>query len=178
MADFIAPTSQCEGDNYLTLNTYDRAKFTFGFGQFTANVPGGDFVLFFRDMLALDYFPNLRVKSGSIVKTSAMGDVPLETSGLTRPLMDYLNPTAAHIEDDEVAAAAKLRTKDIVFVLRNRQVWAMALNVIDISIFRRVTATNHVAPGPPLQILAAYSANKFLSQPSHPRGFAGRSPRT
>ncbi len=111
-ADFIGPTSRCEGGNYLTLNTYDRAKFTFGFGQFGAHVPGGDFILYFRDMLARpeapDYFPNLEVKNGVIVEVTPSGEVPLESATSTKALMDYLNPTTAHIEDDEVIAAAKL----------------------------------------------------------------------
>src|SRR5215471_8124692 len=71
-ADFISPTAKCEGGNYLTLNTYDRARFTWGFGQFGAHVPDGDFVTFLRDLLdrpeAADYFPNLRVKEARIVK--------------------------------------------------------------------------------------------------------------
>ncbi|MBB3392916.1 hypothetical protein FHT82_005705 [Rhizobium sp. BK275] len=110
-ADFIEPTSKCEGGNYLTLNTYDRAKFTFGFGQFAAHVPDGDFVVYFRDMLgrpeARDYFPDLMVKGGRIVRLSTTGEVQLENANSTKPLMNYLNPTTTHIEDDEVIAAAK-----------------------------------------------------------------------
>jgi len=110
-ADVIEPTSKCEGGNYLTLNTYDRAKFTFGFGQFAAHVPDGDFVVYFRDMLgrpeATDYFPDLMVKAGRINQLSTTGGVPLESSSSTRPLMDYLNPSTTHIEDDEVIASAK-----------------------------------------------------------------------
>jgi len=96
----------------LTLNTYDRAKFTWGFGQFAAHVPDGDFILFMRDLLsrpeALDYFPDLDVQNGRIVKILARGVSVLETSASTQPLMDYLNPTLAAVEDDEVVAAAKL----------------------------------------------------------------------
>jgi hypothetical protein len=110
-ADFIEPTSKCEGGNYLTLNTYDRAKFTFGFGQFGAHVPNGDFVIYFRAMLgrpeAADYFPDLAVESGFIVKHSSGGNVPLEDAKSTQPLMDYLNPTTTDIEDSEVIASAK-----------------------------------------------------------------------
>src|SRR6478672_3369304 len=50
-AEFIDPTAQCEGRNFLTLNSYDRAAFTFGFGQFAAHVPNGDFVRYFRGLL-------------------------------------------------------------------------------------------------------------------------------
>jgi hypothetical protein len=111
-ADFIAPTARCEGGNFLTLNTYDRAAFTWGFGQFGAHVPDGDFVVFFRDMLnrpeALNYFPNLRIVDGRIVKREGETAVPMETAQSTRPLMTYLNPTASAVEDAEVIAAAKL----------------------------------------------------------------------
>ncbi len=111
-ADFIYPTSRCEGGNYLTLNTYDRAKFTWGFGQFGAHVPDGDFILFFRDLLARpearDYFPNLALVAGRIVKVSGAQTTAMETAATTKPLMDFLNPTTKAIEDAEVIAAAKL----------------------------------------------------------------------
>ena len=44
-ADFIHPTAMAEGALYHTLNTYDRARFTFSFLQFGAHVPNGDFVV-------------------------------------------------------------------------------------------------------------------------------------
>ena len=44
-ADFIEPTAMGEGQSYITLNTYDPARFTFGFAQLAAHVPDGDFVL-------------------------------------------------------------------------------------------------------------------------------------
>ncbi len=69
-AHFIEPTALCEGRNFLTLNTYDRAAFTFGFAQFAAHVPDGDFVQYFRAMLGLPeaeaYFPHLAVIGGRI----------------------------------------------------------------------------------------------------------------
>jgi len=111
-ADFIEPTARCEGGNFLTLNTYDRAKFTWGFGQFGAHVPDGDFVHFFRDLLdrpeAADYFPNLRVKDGRIVKVEGNNFIPMETAQSTKPLMDFLNPTTHAVEDAEVVASAKM----------------------------------------------------------------------
>src|SRR5512146_2408539 len=62
-ATLIEPTAICEGLNFLTLNTYDAAAFTFGFGQFAAHVPNGDFVKYFRALLGLpnaaDYFPHV-----------------------------------------------------------------------------------------------------------------------
>jgi hypothetical protein len=110
-ADFIEPTALCEGQNFLTLNTYDRARFTWGFGQFGAHVANGDFVRFFRAMLALPessaYFPDLKVVAGRICRLQNGNNVPLESDAGTRPLMDYLNPSSDHIEDPEVIAAAK-----------------------------------------------------------------------
>jgi hypothetical protein len=110
-ADFIEPTTMCEGRNFLTLNTYDRARFTWGCGQFAAHVPDGDFVRFFREMLGLPeaaaYFPDLTIADGHICKLQGGNKVPLESSTSTAPLMDYLNPSSDHIEDPEVIAAAK-----------------------------------------------------------------------
>jgi len=110
-AQFIEPTAMCEGRSFITLNTYDRAKFTFGFTQFAAHVPNGDFVTWFRAMLgqpeAADYFPDLAVENGHIVKLGMHGSEPLETSQSTAGLMDYLNPSLGGVDDDEVIAAAK-----------------------------------------------------------------------
>ena len=112
-ADFIEPTAICEGRNFLTLNTYDRAAFTFGFAQFAAHVPNGDFVLYFRSMLALpqarDYFPNLSVVGGRICELDIGGHArPLESDGSTSLLMGYLNPDLSEVQDAEVVAAGKL----------------------------------------------------------------------
>jgi hypothetical protein len=110
-ADFIEPTAICEGRSFLTLNTYDRACFTFGFAQFAAHVPDGDFVIWLRSMLGEpdvnDYFPDLGLDAGRVVKHAASGTLPLETRDTTQPLMDYLNPSLAVVNDEEVVAAAK-----------------------------------------------------------------------
>lgn len=107
-AQFILPTARCEGLNFLTLNTYDRAAFTFGFGQFAAHVPNGDFVRYFRALLgqkeAAAYFPGLQMVKGRIVSDKRG---PLETDASTEPLMTYLNPTTEEVEDAEVISAAK-----------------------------------------------------------------------
>ena len=111
MADFIEPTAICEGQSFLSLNTYDRARFTFGFGQFAAHEPEGDFIRWFRDMLgrpeATDYFPNIEVRNGEIRKVGAGGDTVLADKSSTKGLCDYFNPTLGDIEDAEVIAAAK-----------------------------------------------------------------------
>ncbi|TAZ68226.1 hypothetical protein [Rhizobium ruizarguesonis] len=110
-SDFIEPTAICEGQSFISLNTYDRARFTFGFGQFAAHVPDGDFIRWFRDMLqrpeAVDYFPNLDVQAGRIVKVEDTKVVPLENEDSTGPLQLYFNPTLDEVEDAEVVASAK-----------------------------------------------------------------------
>jgi hypothetical protein len=70
-AYFILPTAKAESNgSFLCLNTYDRAKFTFSFMQYAAHVPNGDFVVFFKKLLALknatDYFPKLVLKDKRI----------------------------------------------------------------------------------------------------------------
>jgi len=112
MADFIEPTAICEGRSFLSLNTYDRAHFTFGFGQFAAHVPDGDFIRWFRDMVrrpeAIDYFPELQVKGGRIFKIGGPVPQQLEDSHSTDALMTYLNPSLNDLEDAEIVAAARL----------------------------------------------------------------------
>lgn len=110
-AEFIEPTAWCEGRNFLTINSYDRAAFTFGFGQFAAHVENGDFVHYFRRLLgrpeAREYFPSLDVIGGRIHKIDGNSPRGLESDQSTQPLMDYLNPTLNRVEDEEVIAAAK-----------------------------------------------------------------------
>jgi hypothetical protein len=111
-ATLIEPTAICEGLNFLTLNTYDDAAFTFGFGQFAAHVANGDFVKYFRALLSLpaapDYFPHLGIIDGRICQTDGPAPEPLENDKTTQPLMDYLNPNLSEVQDTEVIAAAKL----------------------------------------------------------------------
>lgn len=111
-ADFIAPTAKVESNSsFVVLNTYDRASFTFGFPQFAAHVPAGDFVLFFRAMLeraeAHEYFPNLVVKNGTIHSVEALGEIELENNDSTEKLQKYLNQAPDIVDDREVIAAAK-----------------------------------------------------------------------
>jgi len=111
-SDFIEPTAYCEGRNFLTLNTYDTAAFTFGFGQFAAHVPNGDFVCYFRNLLTFndagDYFPELTLRDGRIHAAALpIGESELENDKSTKALMAYLNPTLHAVEHEEVLAAAK-----------------------------------------------------------------------
>lgn len=96
---------------FHTLNTYDRARFTFSFMQYAAHVPNGDFVKYFRALLRLplaaEYFPDLAVDNDRIVRHTPEGMVVLESDQTTEPLMKYLNPTSTQIEDTEVIQAAK-----------------------------------------------------------------------
>jgi hypothetical protein len=111
-ADYIHPTAMCEGEgSFHCLNTYDRARFTFGFMQYAAHVPDGDFVEYFRRLLALpgalEYFPDLYVDDGRIFRSKDTGDVQLESAVSTDGLMGYLNPSREQVEDVEVIQAAK-----------------------------------------------------------------------
>jgi hypothetical protein len=110
-ADFIHPTAVVEGSLFHAMNTYDRARFTFSFLQYAAHVPDGDFVLYLRALLELplakEYFPDLRVQNGRIVRLSENGLVLLETGQSTDGLLDYLNPSRQEVEDTEVIQAAK-----------------------------------------------------------------------
>ncbi|MDB5239758.1 MAG: hypothetical protein JWP57_383 [Spirosoma sp.] len=111
-ADFIHPTATAEGGFFHTLNTYDRARFTFSFLQYGAHVPNGDFVAYFRALLKLplaaDYFPDLKLENNRVVRLTDKGSVVLESDVSTEGLMDYLNPSLNEVEDTEVIQAAKL----------------------------------------------------------------------
>jgi hypothetical protein len=110
-ADFIHPTAMAEGALYHTLNTYDRALFTFTFLQFAAHVPNGDFVVFFRALLklplAVEYFPDLKLVNNRITRITDNGTIQLESDTSTAGLMDYLNPSRREVEDTEVVQSAK-----------------------------------------------------------------------
>lgn len=111
-ADFIHPTAMAEGGLYHTLNTYDRARFTFSFLQYAAHVPNGDFVAYFRALLKLplasEYFPDLRLENDRIVRETDDGPVMLESDTSTDGLMAFLNPSLREIEDTEIIQAAKM----------------------------------------------------------------------
>lgn len=110
-ADFLHPTAMAEGALYHTLNTYDRAHFTFSFLQYAAHVPDGDFVVYLREILKLplarEYFPDLILENGRVCRITDDGMVPLESNASTALLLDYLNPSLKEVEDTEVIQAAK-----------------------------------------------------------------------
>ncbi len=114
-AQFIAPTAKAESVNsYLCLNTYDRAQFTFGFMQFAAHVPNGDFVQYLKKMLQLPdaqaYFPRLRLKNDRIFyKDTQTGTLSqLESDDSTKGLMEYFNPSLKEVDNQELICAARL----------------------------------------------------------------------
>jgi hypothetical protein len=128
-ADFVYPTGTVEGGRFDSLNTYDRARFTFGFLQFAAHVPEGDFVQYFRRLLSLptasDYFPDLRLEGGRIAQVRSGSVRLLETDRSTGELMEYLNPTSAAVEPVEIQMAARL----IHWVRNDRRVQELQVEV-------------------------------------------------
>jgi hypothetical protein len=113
-AYFIYPTAKAESrGSFFCLNSYDRARFTFGFMQYAAHVPDGDFVMFFKSLLELpnapDYFPRLILQDGHIFYTNNPGTFfQLEDNTSTVKLMDYLNPSLMEIEHQEQICSARM----------------------------------------------------------------------
>lgn len=111
-ADFIFPIALCESRGFFQcINTYDRARFTFGFFQMAVHTPGDNFVLLLRELLKLPlaeaYFPDLKLHDGAIHRSTEAGLVRLETGSSTDLLADYLNPVRSSVDDVEAVNAAK-----------------------------------------------------------------------
>jgi hypothetical protein len=92
-ADFIHPIALGESSGFFhRINTYDRARFTFGFFQLAAHTPDDNLVLFLRELLGLPlgpaYFPDLEVISDRIHHRTDSGMVALESRGSTQLLME------------------------------------------------------------------------------------------
>ncbi|TPW27219.1 hypothetical protein FJU08_20745 [Martelella alba] len=125
-AHFIWPTVVAEsaGGHHLLVNTYDRARFTFGFYQLAAHTPNDNLILLFRKLLTLEsaakYFPDLVLKSNKVhLKGKNDNLTSLETvTSVTRPngrvedqivgFMTYLNPDTQKVGEIEVLNTAKL----------------------------------------------------------------------
>lgn len=115
-------TGYCESKNRFALvNTYDRAKFTFGFYQLAAHTPRDNLILLFRKLADLpkfkDYFPELKIKDGRLHRVDGEGGATdLETEMGTGPggetnlqlFMNFLNPERKLIDEQEVLHAARL----------------------------------------------------------------------
>jgi hypothetical protein len=111
-ADVIYPTTLCESGGYFQrLNTYDAARFTFGFFQHAAHTPNDNFILLLRQLLALPqaaaYFPELTLHQSAVHRVTDRGLVRLESEDSTEGLMCYLNPNRDVVDEGEVISAAK-----------------------------------------------------------------------
>lgn len=113
-AYFIQPTAKAESrGSFYCLNTYDRARFTFGFMQYAAHVPNGDFVKYFKSLLLLpeagNYFPWIKLQNDHIFYSNDSGlTFQLEDDLSTDKLMDYLNPSLSEIEHQELICSARM----------------------------------------------------------------------
>lgn len=115
-------TGFCESKNRFNLiNTYDRARCTFGFYQLAAHTPRDNLILFFRAALRAPQvaaaFPDLKLIGGKVFLIGSGGtDIDLEqeffdsASGETQlqRFMAYLNPDRFQVDEQEVMQAARL----------------------------------------------------------------------
>jgi hypothetical protein len=125
-AHFMWPTVCAEslGGHHLLINTYDRARFTFGFYQLAAHTPNDNLILLFRRLLELPkaehYFPDLQLNNGIVHRLVDRNLKSLEiVSSILRPngktedqivgFMNYLNPDTNTIGNNEVVNAARLQ---------------------------------------------------------------------
>lgn len=128
-AHFIEPTLAAEGGaRFATLNTYDRAAFTFGAPQLAAHTPSANFILYLRALLGLPgadkHFPELSIRANAanrrtvhLAKAGGFEDLE-EVVEVVRPngrrekqlakLMAYLNSSPTAIDAAELSAAARL----------------------------------------------------------------------
>jgi hypothetical protein len=110
---YLLPTITAESNRFFTcLNTYDRARFTFGHIQLAAHTPGENFVLILREMLALplaaSYFPDLTVRDGRVHLRAGGSLRPLESDSSTADLQAYWNPSDDQVDDVEAERAARI----------------------------------------------------------------------
>lgn len=109
----------CEtGNRFALFNSYDRARFTFGFHQFAAHTPRDNLVLLLRALAAgpemADYFPDLRLIDGRLHRvdgTNAVTDLetehPVGRETQLLDLMAYLNPRRREVDRQEILHAAR-----------------------------------------------------------------------
>lgn len=115
-AHLIDATAQCESGGFMNLvNSYDRAKFTFGFYQLAAHTPKDNLILLFRELVALpkgkDYFPELQLHNGSLHRVDdngGMTDLEEVFEGQLQFFMNFLNPRRKLIDEQEILHAARL----------------------------------------------------------------------
>lgn len=119
-AYLLDATAFCESKlRFNLINTYDRARFTFGFYQLAAHTPKDNLILLFRAALLHEefqsLFPDLRLKAGKVVRTAQDGtETDLEEHSLDpgeqqlKRFMAYLNPNRTEIDQQEILHAARL----------------------------------------------------------------------
>jgi hypothetical protein len=115
-------TAACESKGRMNLiNTYDRARFTFGFYQLAAHTPRDNLILYFRAALAdpgfRRLFPDLELRGGKVFRLAGDGSAtdleeeaydPASGEHQLRRFMAYLNPNRTAIDDQEVLQAARM----------------------------------------------------------------------
>jgi len=120
-AHFMWPSVTAEGNgNHLVINTYDRARFTWGFYQLAAHTADDNLILLTRELLKLDtaafFFPDLALDDhGKVARKTSSGLKTLENKVYSRQhheyqipdFMAYMNPVSRRVENEEVLNAAK-----------------------------------------------------------------------
>lgn len=121
-AHFMWPTVMGESKGrHITINTYDRAAFTWGFFQLAAHTARDNLILLMRELIQLPsakaYFPDLKLVNGRVHQATAKGDVDLEfekavdvgkwTEIQIPRFMAYLNPNSYKINNVEILNAAR-----------------------------------------------------------------------
>jgi hypothetical protein len=115
-------TGFCESKNRINLiNTYDRARFTFGFYQLAAHTPRDNLILFFRDALEEPefgaLFPDLALRGGRVFRLESNGTEtdleqelfdPASKEEQLQRFMAYLNPQREKLDEQEILQAARL----------------------------------------------------------------------
>ena len=115
-------TGYCESKNRFNLiNTYDSAKFTFGFYQLAAHTANDNLILLFRELMRLtnaaNYFPELTMCDGHLHRIDEDGSLTdLEVESATGPggrrqlqrFMDFLNAKRLKHDIQEVLQSARI----------------------------------------------------------------------
>lgn len=121
-ANLLELTGFCESKNHFNvINTYDSAKFTFGFFQMAAHTPKDNLILFFHRLAATaefaDYFPELTIIDGQLHRIDEDGGTTnLEEVMATGPngrkqlqlFMNYLNAYRKKHDRQEVLQSARM----------------------------------------------------------------------
>ena len=121
-AQLLELTGHCESANRFNLiNTYDSAKFTFGFYQLAAHTANDNLVLLFRALASLpefaDYFPELKLINDRLHRVDEDGsttnlevEMPTGPNGRRQPqhFMNFLNAKRREHDMQEVLQSARI----------------------------------------------------------------------